>query len=323
MKSILGALAALSLWSCVRADPWLTFDPPGTGAGAKRIVLLAGDEEYRSEEALPQLARILSQRHGFHCDVLVSQDADGTVNPNNQTNVPGMHLLDGADLVIVEFRFRELPDADMKHFADYLDSGRPMMLLRTANHSFDYSRNKRSPYARFAYNAPGGGVGGLTVGESWTYHHGDHRHEATLGLLDGKNHAHPILKGVHDVFGLTDVYGVNADFPADATVLMYGQVLKGMSPTDPPNTQKPIMPLVWLRDYHSASGKTSKMFCSTIGAAIDLKSDDLRRLFINASLYLTGRPVPDHADAALVGAYDPSMYGFNEFKRGVRLDDLR
>jgi hypothetical protein len=36
----------------------------GPGRG-KHIVLVAGDEEYRSEEGLPQLARILSARHGF------------------------------------------------------------------------------------------------------------------------------------------------------------------------------------------------------------------------------------------------------------------
>ena len=39
------------------------------------IVLVSGDEEYRSEEALPQLARILSKTHGFNCTVLFAQDS--------------------------------------------------------------------------------------------------------------------------------------------------------------------------------------------------------------------------------------------------------
>ena len=34
----------------------------GSGGG-KHIVLVSGDEEYRSEEALPQLAKILAERH--------------------------------------------------------------------------------------------------------------------------------------------------------------------------------------------------------------------------------------------------------------------
>src|SRR5262249_33481481 len=144
---------------------------------------------------------------------------DGTVDPNNQTNVPGMQVLDKADLVVNQFRFRELPDADMKHFVDYLDSGRPMIVVRTATHAFRYERNKSSPYAGFSFDARGGGFGGMAGGESWTFHHGEHGKESTRGLVDGRNRANPILNSVADVWGPTDVYGVNADFPVDAAVL--------------------------------------------------------------------------------------------------------
>ena len=49
---------------------WLTYEgSDGLGAG-KHIVLIAADQEYRSEQALPMLAGILSKRHGFHCTVL-------------------------------------------------------------------------------------------------------------------------------------------------------------------------------------------------------------------------------------------------------------
>src|SRR5437868_15361204 len=73
------------------ADPWLTI-PGGDGAGkGKRIVLVSGDEEYRSEETLPQLARILARRHGFDCTVLFAIDPQtGTINPNVTDNVPGL-----------------------------------------------------------------------------------------------------------------------------------------------------------------------------------------------------------------------------------------
>ena len=46
-------------------------DGPGKG---KHIVLVSGDEEYRSEEGLPQLAKILAKRHGFNCTVLFAID---------------------------------------------------------------------------------------------------------------------------------------------------------------------------------------------------------------------------------------------------------
>ena len=115
-------LAMLTAGVAARAADWATLEPkPGTANG-KRIVLLAGDEEYRSEESLPMLAKILSQRHGFQCTVLFSVNPqDGTIDPGNQTNVPGLHLLDSADLVILQFRFRELPDAAMKTEDDRAD----------------------------------------------------------------------------------------------------------------------------------------------------------------------------------------------------------
>lgn len=296
---------------------WVTYDPPAGTANGKHIVLLSGDEEYRSEESLPQLGKILSQRHGFQCTVLFAQDADGTINPNNQTNVPGMHLLAKADLVVNQFRFRELPDADMKHFVDYLDSGRPMIVVRTATHAFAYERHKNSPYAKYSHEASGGGFGGMTVGETWTFHHGDHGRESARGIVDGIHRDHPILRSVADVWGPTDVYGVNADFPADARVLLWGQTLQGMKPGDPPNLQKAIMPLAWLHEYRGANGKTSRIFCSTIGAAIDLMSEDLRRLFVNACYDLTGLAVPAKADVAPIGEFKPQMFGFNKFTKGV------
>ncbi|MSU34107.1 MAG: hypothetical protein EXS36_03165 [Pedosphaera sp.] len=322
-------LAILATLSCsavlATAAQWVTYDPkPGPGAG-KHIVMLSGDEEYRSEEGLPQLGRILSQRHGFKCTVLFSQDPDGTINPNNQTNIPGMHLLATADLVILQFRFRELPDADMQHFVNYLNSGKPMMVLRTATHSFNYDRNKNSVFATYDWRFKGGvwngGFGGRVVGETWTYHHGDHGKEATRGVIDGRNRSHPVLHSVTDVFGPTDVYGVNSDFPADATILLHGQVLKGMNPEDGPNLQKAAMPLVWMREYRGDTGNKSKVFCSTIGAATDLRSEDLRRLFVNACYNLSNLEVPKKADVDLIGTYEPSKFGFNTYRKGVKVSD--
>ena len=57
-------------------------------AKGKHVVLLSGDEEYRSEEALPMLAKILSQRHGFKTTVLFALDADGTINPTRCNHCP-------------------------------------------------------------------------------------------------------------------------------------------------------------------------------------------------------------------------------------------
>ncbi|HEX8202659.1 MAG TPA: hypothetical protein VF590_19435, partial [Isosphaeraceae bacterium] len=83
--SVLGsaALAVLIAMPARAADPWVVYEG-GQGPGrGKHVVLISGDEEYRSEEALPQLARILAEHHGFRCTVLFAIDPkDGTINPN-------------------------------------------------------------------------------------------------------------------------------------------------------------------------------------------------------------------------------------------------
>jgi hypothetical protein len=268
------------------------------------------------------LAKILARRHGFTCTVLFAQDADTTINPNNSANVPGMELLDGADLVVLQFRFRQLPDAGMKHFVDYVRSGRPLIALRTATHPFRYPKASPSLYARYSWDSTEwpGGFGRQVLGETWVSHHGIHGRESTRGVVEPQNAAHPVLRGVRDVWGPTDVYGV-IHLQPDDTVLLRGQVLVGMRPDAPANEAKSLMPLVWIRDHRWEHGPRIRSLTSTIGAAVDLENEDLRRLLVNACYWLTGLAVPDRADARTVGPYRPTFFGFDKFKRGVKVAD--
>src|SRR5438270_76461 len=113
---------------------WVTY-PGGDGAGkGKHVVLVSGDEEYRSEEALPQLGKILAQRHGFKCTVLFAVDPkDGAINPGT-SNIPGLEILKAADVMIMFVRFRDLPDEQTKHIIDFVEAGKPIIGLRTATH---------------------------------------------------------------------------------------------------------------------------------------------------------------------------------------------
>src|SRR5436189_3690435 len=99
-------LAPALAWAAQTSVVYQPKEGPGRG---KHIVFLAGDEEYRSEEAMPMLAKILALRHGFKCTVLFPIDpADGAIDPNNQTNIVGLETLKTADMVVMELRFREL-----------------------------------------------------------------------------------------------------------------------------------------------------------------------------------------------------------------------
>ncbi len=304
---------------------WVSY-PGGDGPGkGKHVVLLAGDEEYRSEECMPMLAKILSQRHGFKCTVLFSADPDGTLNPNLGESLCKPEALDSADAIVMLVRFRKWPDETMKHFDEAILRGTPVIALRTSTHAFKLPES--SSYT--AYNTFGKNI----LGEAWVNHWGNHKHEATRGMIEAANAENPLLRGVTDVFGDSDVY--EAYPPADATILLRGQVLKSMSPTDPPaayekkrSTDKqpqdintPMMPVAWSRVVKNSAGKTNSILCTTMGAATDLSNEGLRRLVVNGVYGTLGLEVPAKADVTLVGDYQPSHYQSDGFKKGVKASD--
>ena len=78
MKIIINALR-ISCILCpvlsVFAEAPLVYDgESGLGKG-KHLVFIASDHEYRSEETLPALARILAKHHGFKCSVVFGVNA--------------------------------------------------------------------------------------------------------------------------------------------------------------------------------------------------------------------------------------------------------
>jgi len=317
--SLLGliALSWVSLGSAVADEPGVVYQgKEGPGVG-RHIVFVSGDEEYRSEEALPMLARILAERFGFKCTVLFAIDPEtGLIDPNEQTNIPGLAALDDADLLVMFLRFRELPDADMKHIVDFFEQGKPVVALRTSTHAFNYSRNPQSPYAHWSFNSGKwqGGFGQQVLGDTWISHHGNHKVESTRGIIETGSEKHPVLRGVADVWGPTDVYGI-IHLQDDATVLLRGQVLEGMKPDDKAvagGKNEPMMPLAWVREHQQENGKKNRIFCTTMGASIDLACEDLRRLIVNSCFWCMGLDdqISDRTDVTVIGEFEPTMYGF-------------
>lgn len=309
----------------------------------KKVVLVSGDEEYRSEEALPQIGKILSQHHGFDCVVLFSQhpDAEGLIDPNHLNNIPGLYHLDDADLLILFTRFRALPDEQMQHFEKYLSAGRPVLAIRTATHAFNFKDSTHS-YAHWGNYYKGekeawhGGFGQLVLGENWYSHHGHHKHQSTRGLVAPGAAEHPVTNGISDgdIWGSTDVYGVELPLPGDSKHIILGQVIDragafdeadalfGMRPEDSQiaevnpaskkeyNPNDPMMPIAWTKTYQLPGGSAGTAFTSTIGSSTDLLNEGVRRLLVNAAFWLQDLDVPASANVEIVGEYDPSPYSF-------------
>jgi hypothetical protein len=337
MRSLLLPLAIVAASAALPSQAQLVFegkDGPGKG---KHVVLLAGDEEYRSEESLPMLAKLLSERHGFKCTVSFSLGEGGVIDPTKGESGAGVEALDTADVAILGLRFRHWPDEVMKHFDDYRKAGKPFLALRTSTHPFNFAKD--STYAHYTWNAGAdskwpGGFGEQVLGDSWISHWGKHKFEATRGVLTDTGKADPLMRGIDALFGDTDVY--EADPPADAKVLARGQVLSGMKSSDTPATyvkktkagteqpvNDPAQAVVWSREVKSETGNTSHVVCTTLGSATDLKDESMRRLVVNATYSLAGLEVPAKANVEIVGEYNPTFYGFNEFKKGVMPASLK
>ena len=308
------------------ANHWITYQSHQGTNEDKHIVLVSGDEEYRSEEALPMLAKILAIHHGFKCTVLFAIDTEtGIINPENQTSIPGLHHLETADMMILFTRFRELPDQQMKYIIDYTNQGKPVMGLRTATHAFNYTRNLQSPYAKYDFKNEdfSGGYGQQILGETWINHHGHHGKESARGIINDEMATHPILQSVKDIWGPSDVYTVN-DLTGDAQVLVWGQVLIGMESSDAPNPDKTKMPLAWIKTYTGDAGKTSRVFCTTMGASVDLENEGLRRLLVNSCYWCMDMEdqIPAESQVDYVGEYTPTFFGFGTYQKGMRPSDF-
>jgi hypothetical protein len=313
--------AALAGAAAQGGQPWVVYEGSEGGGKGKHVVLVSGDEEYRSEEALPQLGKILAIRHGFKCTVLFAIDQDGTINPN-RSNIPGLEALRTADLMIIFTRYRDLPDEQMKHIVDYVESGRPILGMRTATHAFNIKGGKK--YARYSYNSKEWpqGFGRQILGETWISHHGLHGKQSTRGLIAPGAEDHPVVRGVKsgDIWVPTDVYGVRLPLPGDSKALVLGEVLTGMKPADPPlkgSKNDPMMPIAWAKTYKGESGKTGRVFTTTMGASQDLSSEGLRRLLVNASYWAVGLEdrITPRLNVDLVGRYEPSAFGFGPFEK--------
>lgn len=326
-RFLLSLLATLPVGSCFAEENYSVSYAPAGEAKGKHIVLLAGDEEYRSEEAMPALGKILSQRHGFKCTVLFSTEADGTINPDYGASITNPEALDSADAIVMLLRFRKWNDAALAKFDAAVKRGVPIIALRTSTHAFAGIETS-SPFVSWNWNNKGG-WGKQVLGDTWVSHWGKHKFEATKGVVEAANAGDPILRGVTDVFGTSDVYEVH--LPEDAKVLMRGLVLGGMTPDSAPlatkktNVKKveqgindPAMPIAWTRVLKNEAGTENKIFCTTMGASSDLPNESLRRMIVNGVFWGLGLEVPEKADVSFVGEFTPTAYGFKGYQKGIK-----
>ena len=330
MKPFIVIAALLFTASTAMAEPLVYEGAEGVGKG-KHIVFIANDHEYRSEQSLPVLAKMLAKHLGFRCTVLFGIDDEGSIKAGAE-QVPGMEALKDADLLVFFTRFMNLPDEQADLLVDYFERGGPAVGIRTSTHCFNGQKGK---WAKLNFNYNGddyrGGLGEQVFGNTWHNERGQ-SHYGTNHVMGARitpaasAAGHPILAGVQQIHAYSG--GYKSQPPADATPLLELQVLNTFGPSDDINTDKPIVSAGWTRDgYIAPSGtkKDARIVYASFGASEDLLSEDARRFFVNASLWAMGmeNEIKPDLDVSIVGGFKPSPYTTGAFYyENVKPSDL-
>jgi uncharacterized protein len=265
-----------------------------SAADKPHVVLVAGDHEYRSEVTLPLLADILQSQHGFRTSLVMPVDEEGNVDPKADRSLRGLEALADADLAVFYLRWRTLPDDQMQKIVDYVNSGRPMVGLRTTTHAF---RNQQGAYARW-----NDGFGRDVFGQRWITHHGGRSSTSVFPAVT----PHPVLRGVEAFVGRSWLYHVTPVQGEDVQTLLLGRALGSNHAEDGPYPQ--IQPVAWTKTYTGDTGQTARVFFTTLGHPEEFTDVNMRRLVINGILWALGKEtnIPEGgAKADLVGQYEP------------------
>ncbi len=260
MKTFTLRLAVLL--TLVMAIAWPTRGLGATeGPKRLRVVLVSFEPEYDSAQTLPGFAQQLSDQYGCNCTVLLGKEGEG---------IPGLEKLAAADLLVLYVRRHALPSEQMAMLHRYLDSGKPLVALRTSCHAFDIKRP--SPHGMEQWTAFDHEV----LGGNYHDHYMNPGEPVTVAAAPNASHS-PILAGV-PLAGWSShgtLYKVSP-VASDAAVLLLGTY------------QKHTEPVAWTHTYHGG-----RVFFTTLGHPDDFDSPSFRRLLVNAVFWAMDKPAPN------------------------------
>lgn len=250
-----------------------TFGSPEVRNGGPRphVVLVAGDNEYGSEETFPLLGAELERSCEVRVTVLRSSPDE-----NSEDNIPGLEALEQADLAILYLRWRRLPREQLDHLRRYLESGRPVIAFRTTTHAFNYpAGHEFEKWNAMAVDYLGGPPG-------WGrghYHYG-HRSTTEVSIAPGAA-GDPLLRGVERRFAAASwLYHVLPNFPPpSAKILLMGRAI------NPERAGAVDNPVAWT--WRNRAG--ARVLMTTLGHPADFDIESFQRLVVNGIHWALGR----------------------------------
>ena len=104
-----------------------------SAAEKPHAVVVVGTHHYSPHQTMPGFAAEL-ERLGFRTTV-INPDWDAETDPRG---LPGIEALAEADVAVFFMRFLKLEDAQRKYITDFVESGKPVVCMRTSTHAFNY-----------------------------------------------------------------------------------------------------------------------------------------------------------------------------------------
>ncbi|MBO94177.1 MAG: hypothetical protein CMI32_04665 [Opitutales bacterium] len=247
------------------------------------IVLLSGESLYGSVTALPKFAKQLEQQYGYRCTTIVRE---------TEHRFPSLDALGQADLVIVFARRMQLPAGQLGQVKQYVESGKPVVGLRTASHAFQNWLE----------------LDKLVLGGNYHGHYKNNLFGNATVVSAAKGH--PILDGVAGEFKMGGSLYKNTPLAKTAKLLLTGAV-----------EGHPTEPVAWTHSY-----KGNRTFYTSLGHADDFVNPHFTRLVTNAVAWCLGADAgPSAADIAAkygVEAGVPFRIGVALFEKMWRDDKL-
>jgi len=283
------------------------------------IVFVTGDEEYRSEESMPMLARLAQRELNAKVTVCYALDSLGFIDPNRTDHIAGLEALKTADLMVMFTRFRQLPEKQRDQIVSYAESGRPMVGFRTSTHAFNYTEDSLA-YWNNEWPAK-------VFGQQWITHHG-HFDDGNIPVtkITTVDSTSVILNGFEPFDAYSWLYHVDGGdwkLQGDARPILQGRSLKSQHEMDGKLDEFPLTnPVAWTKSYTGEQGKKAKVFFTTLGHPYDFKIPEVRKIAMNGIFWSLGREadIPeDGVNVTLTTPYEPNNSGFGKkYKQGKK-----
>ena len=238
----------------------------------KHLVIVMAEREYKTWQTLPTFAR----KH-LGDDFTVSYVF---ANAKERNVLPGIEVLDTADVALFSIRRRALPEKQMAVIRRYLKAGKPLLGVRTTSHAFSLSfKGDKRPDKGYAdwLTWDADIIGGNYTGHHGTEGKGGRGLKVTVTLAEGAA-KHPILTGVDPakLIGNGSLYQTNP-LTKTTTPLLIGSI--------PDNPSEPV---AWTNKTEYGG----KVFYTALAHIDDFQQPAFNRLMVNAVYWAAGLPVP-------------------------------